>query len=64
MEKIDSDEFGGLSSLLQICEGAHVMLIKLCIINYGLCNGGMDVVRNIVYQDGQCPPSLSLAAVV
>ena len=62
--KIDSDEFGGLPSLFHICKDAHGILTRNLWVEKGLCNGNMGVVRDIIYQDGQCPPSLLLVVVV
>ena len=62
--KIDSDEFEGLSSLLHTCEGTHVMVTRNLWVEKGLFNGSMDVVRNIIYQDGQRPSSWPLTEVV
>ena len=53
--KIKSDEFGGLESVLYICEGAHVMLTRNIWLDKGLCNGSMGIVKDINYNESQCP---------
>ena len=62
--KIDCGKFGGLFSLLHICEGKHVMVTRNLWVEKGLFNGSMGVVRNIIHQDGQRLPSWPLTEVV
>ena len=40
------------------------MLNRTLWVEKGLCNGRVVVATDIIYQDGQCPPSLPLGVVV
>ncbi len=50
-----SDKAGGLLTTLNLCVGAKVMLTSNILVPYGLFNGSMGVVRDIVYFDGRTP---------
>ena len=62
--KLSSDEFGGLESILCLNVGATVMLTRSLWAKYGLCNGAMGVVNTVIYKDGQYPPSLPITVLV
>ena len=62
--KVNSDEFGGLEPVLYQSEGAYVMLTRSIWLDKGLCNGNMEIVEDIIYKKGQCPPGLPLAVVI
>ena len=52
--KIDSDKYYScLSSLLHICEGAHIIFTRNLWVEKGLCNSSMGLDRGIIYQNGK-----------
>ena len=50
-----SDKAGGLTKILYICKGAKVMLTSNINVPYGLFNGSMGTVVDIIYCDGRSP---------
>ena len=50
-----SDKAGGLVKTLYLCRGAKVRLTSNLNIPYGLFNGSMGTVVDIIYRDGKCP---------
>ena len=62
--KICSDEMGGLESKLLLCVGSKVMLTRNLWINKGLCNGSIGVVKDIIFDINQGPPSLPIGVIV
>ena len=62
--RLPADEFGGLEPILHICQGAHVMLTRSLWTEKGLCNGSMDIVREVIFKDQDLPPFLPVAIIV
>ena len=54
--KADSNKAGGLLSLLYLCRDSKVMLVVNLKADWGLYNGAVGTVLNIVYKDG-CRPT-------
>ena len=53
--KTDSNKAGGLLSLLYLCRDSKVMLVVNLKADWGLYNGAVGTVLNIVYKDGRRP---------
>ena len=53
--KADSNKAGGLLPLLYLCHDSKVMLVVNLKANWGLCNGAVGKVVDIVYKDGRRP---------
>ena len=62
--KLSSEEFGGLENRIYLAKGARVMLTRNLWSDAGLCNGSLSVVKDIVFQYDQSPPSLPIAVIV
>ena len=62
--KLPPDDMGGLVPTLFLSIGARVMLTRNLWTDKGLCNGSMGVIKDIIYQEGNCPPLLPLAVIV
>ena len=62
--KLSSDQFGGLESLIHLAVNARVMLTRNLWVQKGLCNGSMGTVSQIIYKEGDTPPSLPIAVMV
>ena len=57
-EKISEDDFnGGLLSVLEVCEGARVLLTMNLWVEAGLMNGAMGYVRGFIWPPGGDPGS-------
>ena len=56
-ELIDADEFRGLRSHLNVCEGARVLLTQNEWVEAGLMNGAIGTVRGVVWPEGGDPHS-------
>ena len=52
---ISSDKAGGLLCQLYLCKGAKVMLTANLNVHYGLFNGSMGTVVDIIYLEGRNP---------
>ena len=57
-KKMGSDAFINLDRSLFFCVGAKVVMTQNVCQPAGLCNGATGVVMDIVYNDGEGPPSL------
>ena len=55
-QKADSNKAGGLLPLLYLCRESKVMLVVILKADWGLYNGAVGTVVDIVYKDG-CRPS-------
>ena len=55
-QKADINKAGGLIPLLYLCRDGKVMLVVNLKAEWGLYNGAVDTVVNIVYKDG-CRPT-------
>ena len=53
--KVSSDKAGGLIRTLYICKGAKVMLTCNINVQYGLFNGAMGEIKDIIYLNGRTP---------
>ena len=53
--KADSNKAGGLLSLLYLCRDSKVMLVVNLKADWGLYNGAVGTVVDIVYKDGRRP---------
>ncbi len=58
------DDAGGLLPVLFIAAGARVMLTSNVWQEVGLCNGAAGMVYELLYQEGQAPPHLTIAVLV
>ena len=54
----------GLEPVLYLAVGAKVMLRKNLLTKYGLTNGAMGTVKDIIYNSGQSPDKLPRAVIV
>ncbi|KAI3935331.1 hypothetical protein MKW98_027151 [Papaver atlanticum] len=52
----DSDEAKGLQQIVLLSKGARVMLCKNLSTQYGLVNGSMGTVVDVLYLNGKKPP--------
>ena len=52
---IGDDEFGGLQSRVELCQGARVLLTSNLWVEAGLVNGAMGTVRGFVWPEGGRP---------
>ena len=59
-----SDDAGGLEPVIFMAKGAKVMLTSNLWQQVGLCNGTRGTVDNILYAEGQKPPSVPIAITV
>ena len=50
-----SDQASGLSTTVFLCRGAKVMLTSNLSVSFGLFNGSMGVVTDIIYLEGRSP---------
>ena len=55
-QKADSNKAGGLLPLLYLCRDSKVMLVVNLMADWGLYNGAVGTVVDVVYKDG-CRPS-------
>ena len=55
-ELMDDDDFG-LAAVLQLCEGARVLLTRNLWVEAGLVNGSMGTVKGFVWEQGGDPNS-------
>ena len=62
--KLSSEEFGGLENRIYLAKGARVMLTRNLWSDAGLCNGSLGIVKDIIFQNDQSPPSLPMAVIV
>ena len=53
--KLPEDRFNGLTSVLEVAEGARVILIHNLAVEYGLMNGTQGIIKEIVYAPGSNP---------
>ncbi|KAK3907153.1 ATP-dependent DNA helicase [Frankliniella fusca] len=58
------DAANGLTNVLSICKNAKVMLKKNINVSRGLVNGSIGIVKHIVYELGQKPPSIPMCVLV
>jgi hypothetical protein len=56
-KNVSSDKAGGLLNHLYLCRGAKVMLTTNMNVEFGLFNGSMGTVQDIIYLDGKNPTS-------
>jgi hypothetical protein len=50
-----SDKAGGLLNTVFLCKGAKVMLTSNIQVQYGLFNGSMGIIKDIIYLAGRRP---------
>lgn len=62
-KSVSSADFG-LEPVLNLCEGARVMLTRNVWVEAGLCNGTMGFVKHVIYKASEKPPALPIALVV
>ena len=53
--KADSNKAGGFLPLLYLCRDSKVILVVNLKVDWGLYNGALGTVVNIVYKDGRRP---------
>ena len=51
-ERLDADDFRGLSASMEMCEGARVLLKSNLWPEAGLMNGALGTVRGFVWPSG------------
>ena len=59
-----ADEMGGLQGQIYLAVGAKVMLTANICTKFGLCNGAIGTVLDIVYDVASSPPSLPISVIV
>ena len=64
VSKLTADDMGCLEPKLLLCEGARVMLTCSLWTEAGLCNGAMETVKHIIYNDNNKPPTLQFAVMI
>ena len=62
--KLSSDDMGSLMPQLLLSEGAKVMLTRNLWTEAGLCNGGIGIVKHIVYANDGSLPALPISVIV
>ena len=63
-QKLSVDEMSGLEPKIFLSIGARVMLTRNIWPDKGLCNGSMGYVKDILYKEGEGPPSLPIAVII
>ena len=54
-DQMDDDDFRGLASSLELCDGSRVLLMQNLWVEAGLMNGAMGTVRGFVWPTGGGP---------
>jgi ATP-dependent DNA helicase PIF1 len=63
-KRADSDMAHGLETQLLLARGSRIMLTSNIWTGRGLVNGAMGTVQDLVFEEGQGPPSLPVAVMV